>query len=160
MKNELTWEYLISILEYDPDTGDFIRIKNTSLRTLAGEQAGSINNSGYINITINGTIYSGHRLAWFYCFKEWPLYNIDHIDRNRSNNKLDNLRDVTQSINIRNATHKVPLSGYTGVTKSGKGWKASSELQGKYIYLGTYSSAIEASEAFNKYKNIQYENIS
>lgn len=156
---ELNHDKLIEYLDYNPDTGIFTWLKNPGIKNLVGKEAGCVNSIGYVNMSIFGKKYSGHRLAWFYCFREWPVYNIDHIDKNRSNNRLDNLRDVPQSLNIRNTQTKLGQSGRRGVYKSGNKWKAASEHYGKYVYLGTYDTIEEAGNTFDTYTEKQYENF-
>lgn len=92
--SELLHSHLINTLSYNPDTGIFTKPN--------GNRAGTLHNSGYRYIQINNKAYAEHRLAWYYCFHEWPENQIDHIDRNRSNNSIDNLREVTNRVNARN----------------------------------------------------------
>lgn len=150
MKNELTWEYLISILEYDPDTGDFIRrISRQGVKI--GDIAGCTKKDGYKQINIEGTSYLIHRLAWFYCFKEWPSL-IDHINRNKSDNRLDNLREVSQSLNIHNSSDKSNKSGFRNARKVGNKYQSAIKVNGKSIHLGMFNTAEEASEKAKKYR--------
>lgn len=92
--NLVSHQYLTSLLSYDADSGVFTNTR--------GALAGTLHHSGYRYIEINGKSYAEHRLAWFYCFGEWPEQQLDHIDRNRSNNSLDNLREVSNRVNARN----------------------------------------------------------
>jgi hypothetical protein len=154
----LTHKKLLETLHYEPSSGEFTWIKNTGLKDLVGKKAGSINSIGYVNMSLFGKRYSAHRLAWFYCFEEWPEFNIDHIDGNRSNNSLDNLRDVTQSLNVVNSRLPLPKSGFKGVRASGSKWRAYAEKNGKHVGLGTYNTAEEASEAYIEYTQKRYEN--
>ena len=90
----ITHKKLLETLHYDPDSGEFTWIKNTGLKDLVGKKAGSINSLGYVNMSLLGKRYSGHRLAWFYCFEEWPEFNIDHIDGNHKNEDVLNLQTL------------------------------------------------------------------
>jgi len=155
----LTHKKLLETLQYSPDTGEFIWLKNTGLKDLVGKKAGATNSLGYINMSIFGKKYSGHRLAWFYCFQEWPEFNIDHIDGNRSNNKLDNLRDVSQSLNIVNSRLPLPKSGFKGVRSSGNKWRAYAEKEGKYVHLGVFTTAEEASLTYQNYTEKRYHDF-
>lgn len=118
----------------------------------AGSTAGSINGSGYVQISVDGKLYLAHRLAWFYCFKEWPDSIIDHINGIRSDNRLDNLQDISQNKNIQKCNRKVGASGYRNVRKIYNRYQASIKIDGKTKHLGMFSSAEEAYEYVQKYK--------
>lgn len=136
----LSHDYLISVLEYNPETGVFKWKVTTSPKAVAGSLAGYINN-GYLKIGINGKQYPAHRLAWFYYYKEWPKNQIDHIDRNRQNNAITNLRDVSGSVNAHNQTiDSTNTSGAKGVYYSHQKqrWVAYIIVNRKNIYLGHF----------------------
>lgn len=141
MKTQLDHAYLLSILNYDPETGVFIWKKKISKKVIPGTAAGSLKSEGYFRIGINGCEYHSHRLAWFYVHGNWPEGQIDHIDRNPSNNAISNLRDVNQSINNRNqALRQDNKSGYKGVRYDIKArrWIARITIEGKCISLGSF----------------------
>jgi hypothetical protein len=73
---------------------------------------------------------------------------VDHIDGNRKNNMLSNLRLITQRKNL---STKKPASGFTGVTKQGNRWKAAAYLDGKVRHIGMYSTALEGHQAYLKF---------
>src|SRR5260370_40019772 len=99
LKTELTQERLHSLLDYDPDSGvfrwkcscDHGRRGRRSAGDVAGGWAGG-RNSAYWMIGIDYRRYLAHRLAWFYVHGEWPPHQIDHIDLDKTNNTLVNLR--------------------------------------------------------------------
>jgi hypothetical protein len=97
----LNQKTLKKYLNYDPETGVFKR-KINSGKAKIGDVAGGINGSGYICIRINSVKYRAHRLAWLYVHGKFPDNQIDHINRVKNDNRIDNLRDVTQSVNARN----------------------------------------------------------
>lgn len=150
--DELTHETLLSLLEYDPDTGVFIWKVDRKRLAKTGTIAGSINGSGYRQISVNGKLYLAHRLAWFYCFKEWPYNVIDHINGIRTDNRLDNLQDVTQNKNVRKASRKLSSSGLRNVQKVHNRYTASIKVNGKSIYLGVFDSGEDASACVDRYK--------
>lgn len=80
---------------------------------------------------------------------------MDHINRIKTDNRLDNLREVSQSVNMHNiGNHSNNTSGYKGVFKSyGGKYKSQIYVNKKCIYLGTFDTAELASEAYNKYYN-------
>lgn len=152
-RSKLTQSELLSELTYDPDTGIFVRKElkaHESRRTrgLAGTIAG-----GYVSINVKGEIYRAHRLAWLYMTGAWPDGDIDHIDRNRSNNRWSNLRACTPEENAQNVAivsrskNKLALVG-AHWCKQIKRWKSSIQVGGKIIRLGTFSTAQDAHAAY------------
>ena len=89
---------LQKLFKYNKETGDFIRKVKTAIATSVGEKAGYKNKQGYVQMRIQGKTYQAHALAWLYMFGEIPTL-IDHIDGNRSNNAITNLRIADRSIN-------------------------------------------------------------
>lgn len=147
---ELTVEYLRSILNYDPTTGIFTRRVRTSNPVRVGDVAGSLNGVGYLNISIHSRLYLAHRLAWLYMYGEWPKLDIDHINRNRSDNRIANLRDVSRRQNLQNAGKRSDnTSGHTGVhwNKQRSKWQARIAPGQKTINLGLFESLEEAAAA-------------
>lgn len=131
---------LKKIVTYDPETGDFIKIKCRRTDWL-GKVAGTIGKKGYRSISVNNKPYLAHRLAWLYVTGEWP-YEIDHRDGNKLNNKFDNLRISSDSENMHNqGKRKNNTSGYKGVTynKNAKKWSAQIKINWKTKYLGLFS---------------------
>lgn len=171
-KSELNHDYLISRLDYDPETGVFIhkakphdsdcRAKQWNAR-FSGSVAGSFNNKGYINIEIDSKSYKAHRLAWFYVNGQFPDGDIDHINHVKSDNRLSNLRVVTNQQNCMNRSMTdLNTSGAVGVhwCKTNSKWVASIGLNGKRLTLGKFkdkSKAIsvrkKAEVEFNFHKN-------
>lgn len=159
----VTWEELVTVLTYNSDTGEFFWKENRGPKTRIGGLAGSIENTGYISIRIGRTSYLAHRLAWFYCFQEWPTKNIDHIDRNKQNNSIDNLRELDQVWNSRNrAKNSNNSSGYTGVYYSTekKKWVAEIIVNKIKHRLGYFDTAELAGTAYKQFESEHtYENI-
>ncbi len=153
ISNPITWDELIQVLEYDTDTGIFTWKENRKGGwELKDNVAGSVNSNGYTQIRLGPKLYLAHRLAWFYAFQEWPEDIIDHIDKNRSNNSLDNLRDVSQSVNLHNAVQRPSKSGFRNARKVGNRWQSEIKVKGKSIHLGMFDSPEEASQAAETYR--------
>ena len=156
MENLISWEDLVKILDYCPDTGVFTWKINKGIYK-PGDTAGGIPKpSGYLYIGVNGIRYLAHRLAWFYCFKEWPELDIDHINRIRNDNRLDNLREVSRSVNLRNSASR-STSGFKNVYKNGAKYWARVWVNYEPKYLGTYDTAEQANQAvisFNLENNL------
>ena len=148
---QLTQEYVRSLFDYDPDTGiltwkwrdDASASTKSALASInarfAGKQAGAPH-KGYIRMYVAGEQYYAHRLIWLLVHGEWPDC-IDHIIKDRSDNRLINLRSVSQAENMRNSgMSSKNTSGVTGVSWSNtnKGWCAYITNNRKRIYLGTF----------------------
>lgn len=104
------------IVAYEPDTGKVYWRINVGRRGKAGVEVGTITKEGYRRVKIKGQLYLVHRLAWRLTHGVWPTYEIDHIDGDRLNNKLSNLRDVPKALNQRNCRlRKDSASGLVGV---------------------------------------------
>ncbi|BCG44986.1 hypothetical protein [Escherichia phage EK010] len=146
-------------LEYNPKTGDFFW-KNTKGRRVKGNQAGYVSSLGYRYIEHEGKSYRACRLAWFFVHGKFPEFEIDHIDQNKLNDSIDNLRDVNPSTNCHNRRQydvdnkigNLPRGVYLRKTASGDKYRAIIGVKGKNIYLGTFASCEEAEEVYNKEK--------
>jgi hypothetical protein len=148
---DLTAARLRELLSYDSDAGLFTRLVSGRGRgSVAGNIAGCKNTHGYIRIGIAGRIYMAHRLAWFYTHGVWPAGDIDHINGEKSDNRLSNLRDVSTSVNMQNQRAAQPrnASGFLGVTRHGSRFEASIKINGVNRYLGSYGSPQEAHAAY------------
>ena len=151
-KKPLTAERLRSALSYNEETGEFRRLASGGMRCPAGSIAGTTKPNGYRQIAIDSVIFLAHRLAWLHVHGVWPDGQIDHINGNRADNRLDNLRDVTQAINQQNrrAVQKGCLSGVFGAhfIKSSGRYRSSVAANGVSFYLGTFPTAEIANKAF------------
>lgn len=150
-RHELTAERLKTVLCYEPETGHWYWLVTKRNIYPAGSRAGTTKLNGYVYVCIDRKLYLAHRLAWFYMTGGWPVDDIDHIDRNRQNNKWANLREATRAQNMANLTkHKDSISGYKGVSwhKRGKKWHAQIRSNGTKFHLGLFSSKEEAYAAY------------
>ncbi len=116
----ITQKELKTILSYDKATGNFRWLITPNRRINIGVIAGSLND-GRVIIIINKIKYKAHRLAWLFEYGYFPESGIDHIDRDPSNNAIKNLREVSQSCNLRNSGNSTRnSSGVKGVSWSPK----------------------------------------
>lgn len=158
---ELTAALLRKTLSYDAMTGAFTWLatpKSTGGSRKVGGHAGSRNKViGYIYIGINRRTYLAHRLAWLYVHGCWPEFGIDHINGDRADNRISNLRDVPQRINSQNlrvAKVSNESSGLLGVSKdkrprrAKRPYSAYITLNSQRTFIGAFSSAEEAHEAY------------
>jgi hypothetical protein len=86
-------------LSYSPETGKIIWKRDRNNRIKAGRLAGNWNNRGYLVIGLENKKYVASRLIWLYIHGQWPVNEIDHINRDKRDNRLVNLRDVTHAQN-------------------------------------------------------------
>lgn len=139
-ESNLSAETLRTYFSYDPSTGYFTR---------RGEQtpSGRIATKGYRQICIKGRRYMAHRLAWLYVYGVWPINKIDHINHRKDDNRIENLREVTDKQNNENMpTATSNSSGRRGVYWSAKSqkWTADIKHHSKNIYLGLFDCLLDA----------------
>lgn len=134
-------DILKSQYSYNPDTGIFVYALSRS-RFLIGEIAGcSTSKEKYVRIHFEGKSRQAHRLAFLYMTGKWPEGLVDHLDGDKHNNRWDNLRDTTASVNSRNRLlDKRNKSGITGVRwcKTSCKWEAYIYANGKSHRLGSF----------------------
>lgn len=162
--SKLTAERVRAAFDYDGATGVFRwRTTHTNSKKKPGDYAGSIDRLGYVRITIDGERHLAHRLAWLHVHGEWPSMMIDHVDGNKSNNRLDNLRDVSRSVNGQNQkrAQRNNRTRTLGVTRrSGnhsKPFQAYITTAGRAKYLGVFASEAEAGAAYLDAKRRAHE---
>jgi hypothetical protein len=140
-------------LDYDPLTGIFRRKKTPRNHIAAGSVAGTPGRHGYIGVRVKGPKYMAHRLAWLWVHGEWPLLLIDHIDGNKSNNRIENLRLVTNGQNAfnrgsRKGTLTLPAPSRISGGVSRERFRARIVIDGKNIHLGSFDTEAEAKACF------------
>lgn len=116
-----------------------------------GHVAGTLSKDGYIVIQIGGRSVPAHRLAWAWSTGWWPKQDIDHIDGVRTNNRPSNLRDVPRRTNMENRKGANPCNatGVLGVSATKFGtFKATITVNRSSIYLGSFKTKCEASDAY------------
>lgn len=149
MAIELTHEFVCSFLRYEDG---YLYWKKQSGPAYAGKQLTRINADGYICLSLKGRMLLAHRVIWFIHYGEWPNGQIDHINRNRKNNKLENLRVATNSTN--QANRKPSLNRkFKGLCLMNNG-KHRAMCAGKY--LGVFNTPEEAAIAYNNYAKRTY----
>jgi hypothetical protein len=159
MKKHLTQERLKEVLDYNPETGVFVWKVQNGKRIKAGDIAGNVNKRGYTAIGVDCNLFRAHRLAWFYVYGKWPNDLIDHINGQRSDNRICNLRDVSNQVNLQNqkrATSGKTSTEYLGVYKTTniKPWRAQIDVDKKTRHLGYYKTPEEANETYLKAKRM------
>lgn len=150
----LTQERLKEILYYDSDMGIFTWLVSNSPRVNIGDVAGFLSDDGYSKIGIFGKQYRSHRLMWLYVYGSFPPTSLDHIDGDKLNNRVSNLRLCGHAENSRNVgIFKSNTSGFKGVSfnKQTNKWVAQATLNNMLHYLGLFYTPEEASEAYQKF---------
>lgn len=157
--NQITAEELEKLLKCNQETGELIWKISVAKNVKLGDIAGSLQKSGYIRIRIQGRYYLAHRLVWLYHNREFPNGMLDHINGNRSDNRLENLRECTRSENMMNRkcnTNNISrckgVSWNIGVNK----YQATIGLNNKQKHLGYFLTKEEASEVYNNFAKIYY----
>jgi len=150
-------EIIQFLLEYMPETGDFIRKTTTSPKAKIGSIANIPAANGYSSVMIMSKKYQAHRLAWFVMHGFIDDKDIDHINGNRSDNRINNLRLATRSENMQNLkrSHIDNKSNMLGAYKhKAGGYFSEICLGGQKKYLGYFKSKEEAHMAYLAEKNI------
>lgn len=133
---------LLEEFSYDPETGIITKRKT-------GKAVGAKRN-GYLYIRIRGEKIFSHRVAYYLGTGKEPSEVIDHINGDRADNRLNNLRDVRHSFNSANRTKpsKRNKLGFLGVMEAEGRYKAQIQVKGKKIHLGRFDTPKEAHERY------------
>jgi len=146
----LTQSVLKFWFHYDETTGVFTRTKDKG-RGKKGQRAGTIHSKGYEVIRIDDKLYKSHRLAWLYVYGKWPD-QIDHINGDRKDNRICNLRLTSSAENMQNRHKPNPrnTSGHKGVGwyKPLCKWRVKIMKDYKTIHLGYYKNLDDAIKAY------------
>jgi hypothetical protein len=149
---EIDAEIVKELFLYDSESGG---LRHSAIRQGAkhGEYAGQVDSRGYIKMSIFGRSYRAHRVVWLYHYGEWPASALDHINGNRTDNRIENLRLSTASQNSMNTgVRQNATSGAKGIhwRKDLNKWRATITASGRFIHLGYHDSKDEAAHAYNK----------
>lgn len=148
----LTQDRVKTLLLYDPDTGVF-RWKVARSNAARLSTAGTVCKKGYRRISIDAKTYPAHRLAWLYVYGVYPDTEMDHINRNRDDNRISNLRVANRFVNTQNTNgRKDNVSGHRGVGwhKISARWRARINVNNKCVNLGSFLSFEEAVAAYQQ----------
>jgi hypothetical protein len=139
-------------LSYDKDSGQITWIaKLPAARIQIGSVAGNVGLNGYRYITFNNKRIFAHRLAWFLYHGSWPIGDIDHINGDKCDNRIVNLRDVSTRVNCQNRSyHRAGKPAGCYFDKSRNKWLSQIRHGGKRYHVGYFNSQDEAVAAYNK----------
>ncbi len=155
-------DYLRQILRYDPETGKLFWLprpramfrSDAGAKLFAAQYEGreaftATSSTGYKVGNIGGRTFAAHRVIWAIVYGVWPEDEVDHISRVRSDNRLENLRDVSRVVNANNTgLSRRNRSGAKGVHRlpSGK-WAGQARRDGRTHHLGSFDTPEEAEAA-------------
>lgn len=150
IKKTITAERLREVVNYNQLTGVFTWTKNTYWKHHVGLEAGTTKPNGYRYLQIDRAGFLAHRMAWLYVFGKMPQHCIDHINGNKADNRIANLRDVTPLKNSQNrfkanADNKL---GVLGVRLTKNGYRSQIRHQGKVRFLGHFKNVETAYLAY------------
>jgi hypothetical protein len=132
---------------YDPETGHIMRIRGAK----AGEIVTNKTKDGYIILTFFYRKIYGHQLAWWFSNGAWPTTNLDHINCDKSDNRIANLRETTPRLNCMNQNaRRDNKTGLKGVIKKGNKFRAHITYNYQKRWLGYFDSPEEAHEAYKR----------
>jgi hypothetical protein len=143
---ELSLSQLKEFVSYDPDTGVFTVLKRRGSGKPSGSVIGSKTKKGYLEVRIFGSHYMLHQLAFFYAYGYIPE-EVDHINHNKADNRISNLRESYRQDNSKNMPlRKDNTSGRVGVNwdKQTNKWRAEVTVNGSGIKLGRFSDINDA----------------
>lgn len=145
---------LRQLLRYEPHTGKLFWLERPERPQFsaryAGKEALTSVRHGYMCGEIFNKPVAAHRVAFAIYYGRWPNGEVDHINGDRSDNRISNLRDVTRKVNSRNMKKSASnRSGVTGVSfyKASKKWQARIMSDGKYLHLGYFDKFKDAVSA-------------
>ena len=160
---DVTAELVRELFEYVPETGALTRKVRTAQSVQVGDRADKPwkpgFNDGCLRVTIKNVKFLAHRIVWLHQMGKWPEHSIDHINGNRMDNRIENLRDVPHAINMQN--RRVPSiknkSGFQGVQKHQNKWRASVTVNRVVHRIGMFNTPEEAHQAYVKAKREMHE---
>lgn len=141
--------------KYYPKTGEIFN-KTKRMKALKGERAEYRDAAGYLALSFRNKTYRAHRVAWFLYYGVWPK-EIDHINQNKADNRIGNIRDVSHQENGKNikisSLSKTGIMGVCWYEKSNK-WRAYITIDQKQKHLGLFDNLLDAGAARKAAENI------
>lgn len=142
-----------NFVSYDECTGEFRWAQNCGARGRKGALIHNETDLGYCFVMFRGARYAAHQLAWWGVYGAKPIAEVDHINGDRADNRIENLREATREQNTRNATvRKDSTTGVKGVSPDGKAFRARCWHDGKRHYLGNYPTVEDAANAVREFR--------
>lgn len=151
-------DFVLEHFRYELETGYLYRTKTYSKSVDLTRPTGSLNSQGYLDVDLGRAYGKGkvrntrvHRIIWFLVYSYWPTFQIDHIDGNKQNNKIENLRGTDQKLNQANRKARTDVtSKYKGVGFHRNKWRAFITKDGVFCGLGTFMTEEAAAKAYDE----------
>lgn len=148
---DISIQRLREVFRLEPETGRlFWRVKKAN-HIAAGDEAGAAHGSGYREVRLDGKRLYTHRIIFALTNGRWPIGDVDHANRDKTDNRPENLREATRTQNIQNAgLSRANRSGVKGVhwcKFTGK-WRARIRLNDRHVCLGRYDDIETAGYAY------------
>lgn len=151
-------DFVLRHFRYEPRTGYLYRTKTYSKSVDLTKPTGSLNSQGYLDVDLGRAYGKGitrntkvHRIVWFLVYGYWPDFQIDHIDGDKQNNKVENLRPTDQKLNQANRKARTDVtSKYKGVGFHRNKWRAFITKGGVFCGLGTFTTEEAAAKAYDE----------
>ena len=167
----LTFEFVNQCLNYCPESGSLTwkdrprehfktkRGWSVFKSQFKGNDAGTVNKQGYLQVCISHKLYRSHRIGWLLSTGKWPIHQIDHINNNRVDNRLCNLREATNTENSMNSGLRADnSSGIKGVSwnKRIQKWHARIYANKKFNHLGYFETTDEAKTTIQSHRKLHH----
>lgn len=144
----ITQERLKEMFDYDP-AGYLVNRYDRGV-SKKGKVPGRFRKNGYFAVFVDGKEVAAHKLIWIFHTGKHPTYDLDHINNNRADNRIENLREATRSENMQNEkkARSTNKSGFLGVSKNNGRWRAQIELNYQRTHIGYFDTPEEAYAAY------------
>lgn len=154
----MTHEECLKLFSYDKESGKLYWKIKPNDRTHVGTECGHIMNCGYKHISYKGKKYLAHRLIWFIQNAVWPEKQLDHINGLKLDNRLENLREVTNRMNANNLKqHRQGHLVGSSFDKRRNKWQSYIKLDKVRKHLGYFQTQLEAHSTYiNKCKELGF----
>jgi len=151
MNTTLTYEEAAALFRYDSETGKLYWREDAARNVRAGDEVGGYHpRDKYRLVTYKRTQYLVHRIVWLLHTGQWPAMFIDHINGERTDNRVSNLREADHAINAQNVHRpsRRSQSGVLGVRLRKGRYEAALQCGDRYVYIGMFATAEAAYAAY------------
>ena len=152
MREKINPEILKEYFTYDQNTGKLYWRVFRNSQAMKNQEAGGVGTGGYRRVKIMGRLYPNSHIVFALCYGRYPDKFLDHVDQDKLNNRIDNLREATRPENgFNRGKNKNNSSGFKGVNyhKKDKLFVARIGVENNRVRLGAYSTSEEAALAYN-----------